>query len=407
LWNGIYQHITGVYSDTFTSIKGCDSIAKLYLTVLPLYASNFNITICQGQTYLWNGVLRNTSGNYSDTFTSIQGCDSIVTLNLNVTPKPKVVINKCFSSSGGYTFFGRFLTAAGIYLDSTSLGNTCDTVCELHLEKIDTIYNVKDTFSCNSMFFNGTNYTQNDSLSMIIYSYQGCDSVISKYYIHISHIIPKPILQTHYFCDTFLYKGKSYAANKKFYDTFHTNVKPFCDSIYNTYSYLKYPKPNIWLNDTQHLSLIRGNSISVEVNGANRYEWSTGETNSKINLSPTHNQVYYVKGWNEYCLDSISFKLTVFSDKCRIEFPTAFTPNGDGNNDIYIGRPFEGSKIIEFKVFNRLGQLLFFSTDENFGWDGYYKGELQNSEPYYYTYIATSCVPGKYQTGDGNFMLLR
>ncbi|MCH2226055.1 MAG: gliding motility-associated C-terminal domain-containing protein, partial [Crocinitomicaceae bacterium] len=54
--------------------------------------------------------------------------------------------------------------------------------------------------------------------------------------------------------------------------------------------------------------------------------------------------------------------------------PTAFTPNGDGENDEFIirGGPFEAA---DFKVYNNWGQLVFSTTDANIGWDGTYKGE--------------------------------
>ncbi len=47
------------------------------------------------------------------------------------------------------------------------------------------------------------------------------------------------------------------------------------------------------------------------------------------------------------------------------------------------------------------------TTDENFGWDGIYKGVDQNTDSYFYTYRAEAYIPGKIVSGEGNFMLLR
>ena len=56
------------------------------------------------------------------------------------------------------------------------------------------------------------------------------------------------------------------------------------------------------------------------------------------------------------------------------QVPTAFTPNGDGHNDLlYVkGGPFQ---TMFFRVYNSWGEKLFESTDQAEGWDGTYKGE--------------------------------
>lgn len=65
--------------------------------------------------------------------------------------------------------------------------------------------------------------------------------------------------------------------------------------------------------------------------------------------------------------------------------PNAFTPNGDGNNDVFqiYGQDI---KTASLKVFNRWGELVFASTNQFYGWDGTYKGQL--SPMGVYTYVA-------------------
>ncbi|MBK7958032.1 MAG: T9SS type A sorting domain-containing protein [Bacteroidetes bacterium] len=93
LWNGIARNTSGAFKDTFTSFSGCDSVVSLNLTVKPTSSSSINQTICANQSFLWNGIARNTSGAFKDTFTSFNGCDSVVTLNLTVTPLPSKLTN--------------------------------------------------------------------------------------------------------------------------------------------------------------------------------------------------------------------------------------------------------------------------------------------------------------------------
>jgi hypothetical protein len=52
----------------------------------------------RNQTYSFNGVNRNTTGAYLDTFTAINGCDSVVTLNLTVIPTRVGTINATICS---------------------------------------------------------------------------------------------------------------------------------------------------------------------------------------------------------------------------------------------------------------------------------------------------------------------
>ncbi len=69
-----------------------------------------------------------------------------------------------------------------------------------------------------------------------------------------------------------------------------------------------------------------------------------------------------------------------------IFIPNAFTPNGDGVNDVWqLFGKLLGIKQLEVAVFNRWGEKVFESRDINFAWDGSYKGILQNPGVYVYT----------------------
>ncbi|WP_216823414.1 hypothetical protein, partial [Niastella vici] len=83
-WNGNTYNAAGTYKDTLTSAAGCDSIITLTLNVNPTKTGAQTVTICNNQLpYIWNGNTYNAAGTYKDTLTSAAGCDSIVTLTLN------------------------------------------------------------------------------------------------------------------------------------------------------------------------------------------------------------------------------------------------------------------------------------------------------------------------------------
>jgi gliding motility-associated-like protein len=77
------------------------------------------------------------------------------------------------------------------------------------------------------------------------------------------------------------------------------------------------------------------------------------------------------------CFDSSFVTVTVYKTSPQIFVPTAFTPNGDGINDVF--RPIGvGIKNIEyFRVYNRWGQLVFSTSVNGKGWDGRIDGKEQ------------------------------
>jgi gliding motility-associated-like protein len=73
------------------------------------------------------------------------------------------------------------------------------------------------------------------------------------------------------------------------------------------------------------------------------------------------------------CIDSITLLVAVETD-FYLYIPTAFSPNNDGVNDCFSikGVGFEG---FDFQIFNRWGNVVYSSTDENDCWDGTYNGK--------------------------------
>lgn len=85
------------------------------------------------------------------------------------------------------------------------------------------------------------------------------------------------------------------------------------------------------------------------------------------------------------CFESTADFIIEIIPKSSVAVPSAFTPNGDGINDIIYVRGWGIKKLLEFNIYNRWGQLIYTSTDINQGWDGTFQGVLQNVETYIYT----------------------
>lgn len=81
--NSIYR-TTGPHSDTLQTVNGCDSIINLDLTVLPPLLTTITDTICAGEQLAVGDSLFSVSGFYAVTLASETGCDSTVNLTLTV-----------------------------------------------------------------------------------------------------------------------------------------------------------------------------------------------------------------------------------------------------------------------------------------------------------------------------------
>lgn len=84
---------TGLYYDTLVAVNGCDSILKLNLTFIPIWNQVSHEFSCTAYTWSQTGFTYNDSGLYSDTLLSISGCDSIITLILTIFPQTTSDLN--------------------------------------------------------------------------------------------------------------------------------------------------------------------------------------------------------------------------------------------------------------------------------------------------------------------------
>jgi gliding motility-associated-like protein len=150
------------------------------------------------------------------------------------------------------------------------------------------------------------------------------------------------------------------------------NGKNFTDSLPVTV----HPLPHIALGDT--ILLYSGTTINLHAGGGNmEYTWSTGSVDSIISVSTQGN--YWVKVKDHHCcLNSDSVYVKVF----QYFIPNAFTPNGDGRNDVF--RMIGLYRNIRFNmyIYNRWGQLLFHSENMDDGWDGTYKNAACPTDTY-------------------------
>lgn len=142
------------------------------------------------------------------------------------------------------------------------------------------------------------------------------------------------------------------------------------------------PNPALVDQDIVFTDVTNGNIIS--------WQWNFGDGEGDNTEITTHSYpdggVYLVTLTivdNIGCTDTVSQQISV---ALLPVLPSGFTPNGDGENDVFIirGGPFRN---VDFKVYNNWGQVIFESTDSEVGWDGTYKGEPVPLGVYTWTFV--------------------
>lgn len=133
--------------------------------------------------------------------------------------------------------------------------------------------------------------------------------------------------------------------------------------------------------------------------------FTSNSLNPRIgNAGSHHTGTYLAIAENEYCR-SIE-PVTIAIDCDDIQVPTGFSPNGDGINDIlYIYSNGEFSQVA-LRIYNRWGQLVFYTTDIHAGWDGTYKGTPMDSQTLAYVLHAVS-MNGAVTHNSGNITIVK
>jgi gliding motility-associated-like protein len=147
-----------------------------------------------------------------------------------------------------------------------------------------------------------------------------------------------------------------------------------------------------------------GGTIQPRVDFA-KYTWSTGETAAALTVTVAGKYMLRVVDQSG-CIGMDSVMVELKDCAALLVFPNAFTPNGDGKNDVFRLRYPGVVNGYRLQIFNRWGQLLFQGSDPYGGWDGTISGAAQPSGTY--IWVARFTDPnGKAQTLRGTVVLIR
>ena len=171
----------GIYRDTLQTVNGCDSIIILTLSVNPVATTPLSATICSNETYDFHGRDLTQAGTYSDTLQTINGCDSIVTLNLTVNPIENTTLSASICEGTSYTENGFNESEAGTYTQNLQTINGCDSIVTLNLTVNSTLVSSIDAEICEGKTYSENGFEQSEAgtYTQTLQTSNGCDSIVT------------------------------------------------------------------------------------------------------------------------------------------------------------------------------------------------------------------------------------
>ena len=355
---------SGQYIANLLSSAGCDSVVTLNLDILSEGQGTDNLTVCESLTWIDGNTYTNSVSNVQHTIIggATNGCDSTVTLNLTVEYNAQSTDLQ--SSCGPFTWIdGNTYTASNNTATHTLTGgavNGCDSIITLDL----TIHSVGEfidvQFACDSLtWIDGITYYSSTNSPNIVYpggSASGCDSIVT---LNLTIGNNTNGIDAVTACDSYTWiDGNTYLAstNTPTYTIFGGSTSG-CDSTVELHLSVQYSPI---LSISPDTTICQGELVSIEVSGATTYEWYPVNDNSdSISVQPNQTTTYSVNGYTTNgCQTTVSSTVNVIPrpdayffanpDKLNILHGTTTNfVNGSTDGTLYLWDMGDGSPSIE------------------------------------------------------------
>ncbi|MEZ5014647.1 MAG: gliding motility-associated C-terminal domain-containing protein [Chitinophagales bacterium] len=311
------------------------------VAILDAITYSDSLDICNGDTLFVLGMEIFESGTYSQTYVTAAGCDSVVEYIVSVVDT--LITSESMDICDGDTVivFGEAISDAGTYSGNFISVGGCDSIHYVHINVLEPVYTTEEITICEgeSAIIFGNEEFDSGTYEQTFTSAEGCDST------HSISLIVQPI-----------------------------------PDVYFEYDSLEVP--------IEGLELDPGYSGDIEA-----YAWSPN-TGLSCTDCPNPIVIPIESGWvfievtdANGCTDIDSIYLSPnFSPD--IDVPNAFSPNGDGINDLFNVLSNGQCDLDDFQIYNRWGQVIFETKDINIGWDGTYLHVDQEIGTYVYVVYA-------------------
>jgi gliding motility-associated-like protein len=190
-----------------------------------------------------------------------------------------------------------------------------------------------------------------------------------------------------------------------------------CEPDTNYVHVTVHPTPTVDAGNDQ--TIVAGDQVQLDATGQyiSTYFWRPADYLSCDSCqnpiaSPHTSTTFVVYVASDFgCRDSDKVHIDVICERSQVFIPNTFTPNGDGQNDLFYPRGKGISIIKSFRIYNRWGELVFEKeniqiNDESNAWDGTYMGEKPKPDVYVYIMDAL-CDTGAPLNYKGDVTIIR
>jgi gliding motility-associated-like protein len=366
-------------TEVLLNANNCDSTVTINLTYLPNTTGNVSYTGCQGDGFSVNvnGTLYNESNpTGTEVLLNANNCDSTVTVLL-VFNANSITFASATSCNPSDT---------GVFVSNLTNQLGCDSTHTLTVTLLESDSTFATAESCNPA-------DEGVEVFNLINQF-GCDSV---------HTITTSLLPSSFTAASVGTCDPSEVGDEDF---FFTNEFG-CDSVHTVTTFL-YPVTDHVLTATPDSILFSESSVLSVTEGV-AFDWlGLLETDSFAVVTPLEDTEYtvFVTDANG-CEQELSVMVYVFTRNVVLLMPDAFTPNGDGVNDVFEITNKADFREIEMRVYNRWGEVVHDGRGQDHGWDGTYNGQKQNADMYVYFVRALPNTSDEYVTLKAQFTLIR
>jgi uncharacterized protein (TIGR02145 family) len=358
VWNGVNFTAPGVKIAILSTVNGCDSIVTMTLVANPKTYGDTIVVACE--SFTWHDSTYTVTPSTNPTYTMVggnqYGCDSVITLKLTINHP--VHTSTSLAAYDSYTWHGITYTTTGIYTYMHADEHGCMQVDTLHLI-IDTLKaNEFSIVECISYKWNDSIYTVSGDYQQTFKNIHGLDSVVT---LHL--IINNPVheAETAKACDSYNWHGVTYTASGNY--TYPHNDANGCLQV-----------------DTLHLTITHSNT-GVDVQEAcDEYKWIDGN----IYIASTNTPTYTLTN-AEGCDSVVTLNLTIHPSYliivndtiCKEELPyywrdTVFLEGTVSGNYVFHRNSVHGcdSTVVLSLIINQTTVEVTSHTDEICGNDG-------------------------------------
>jgi len=413
----ISESTEGTYSTIIAASNGCDSLITVDLSVGTEVQVILYETICEGDTYAIYGIVADTSGIYTTTVDGTGACDTVVTLELFVAIPTSYNLSKSICEGDNFIIDDIVADTTGIY--TTILTNVfgCDSTIIVNLEVISTM-----TTYISESFCEGDTYIMHDintdvggEYATTLISSHGCDSILIVE-LEMEPILRKKIYKT--ICEGESYGYADITANESgIYETIVSN-NVGCDSIITLELTVNQPADGIELGENILTNLGETIDIIPEYigEGTHSFMWldENGEVISEENylseIQPTedtHFEVFAIDANGCYSYDIIFLEVEL---NIEIYIPNVFSPNLKNEESRFTVNFNEAVLgVSNVQIFDRWGSNVFSlengDTYGYLGWDGTRNGNRLELGVYTYK-IVFDILDGTQVTKAGSITML-